>query len=192
MSYERIIARENGEKSRILVHNFALPGMKPDVGVDVFKQKPGSTVWEHCTQSGEERKTAMAMSRDDYLKHGRHPMFSAFSIGELLKLQVEAKRLGYANPFVHAALHFTNQDGQMDKATVLICTKTGMIDNLPENMQFEKQDAQFIQYEKEQLKVETNQFQQARVIDVAELQRVVIPHLLSLQKQEMSASPGPA
>lgn len=67
--------------------------------------------WELCVQSPEERKSAMAMSVDDYVKNGRHPMFGAVTTGELLTAQVEAKRFGYNNPQIEATLHLTNPDG---------------------------------------------------------------------------------
>lgn len=200
MPYVKIIARENGENSKIVVTNYALPGFKPDIGIDVFKQKPDGVNWDLCTQSHEERKSAMAMSVEDYGKNGRHPMFYEVKTGELLKAQVEAKRFGYNNPYIETTLHFTNLDGQDVTIPVMVNTGTGMIDvrepNEKMQQQANSQDSgqviQYLQFGKEKLKVESNSHNQSRVIDLPNLQGLVTSHQLNVERNANVTSHSPS
>ena len=69
MSYTKIIAKQNGERARIVVTDYALPGFEPCIGVDVFKQHPDGVNWVICTQDPEDAKAAKAMSRADYVNY---------------------------------------------------------------------------------------------------------------------------
>lgn len=186
MAYVKIIEKESGERSRIVVTNYALPGLKPDIGVDVFTQKPDEKNWELCVQSSQERELAMAMSVDDFVKNGRHPMFNAVTPGDLLKAKAEANRFGYSNPPVEATLHFTDMDGRDVAAPVIVDTATGLIEG---QQSFDK--VQHLQFGQEQLKVESNSHQQSRVIDLPELQRLAIRHHLNVERSaDKSYSPS--
>lgn len=189
MSYVKIIKRENGDSSRVLFTNYALPGFKPDVGFDVFIKKCGEEKWTLCVQSPEDKKASMAMSVDEYIKHGRHPMFSAFTTGELLKASIEAKRFGYNNPEVEGSLHFTAVDGNDVTTPVPVCTATGMIGRGEplENIK----EGHYLQFGREQFKVESNSHQQCRVTDLPGFQLHATQHLLSLEKvAKQSHSPS--
>lgn len=187
MAYVKIIEREGGERSRIVVTNYALPGFKPDIGTDVFKQAPDGKNWELCVQSPEERKSAMAMSVDDYVKNGRHPMFGAVTTGELLKAQVEAKRFGYNNPQIEATLTLTNLDGGNISVPVIVDTATGMIERKqPVDSPAHEDDGsltvQHLQLGKEQFEIESNIYQQSRVIDLPNLQQIAVRSFLSHER----------
>ncbi|MDU8350897.1 hypothetical protein RYA05_03195 [Pseudomonas syringae pv. actinidiae] len=189
MSYAKIITRENGDSSRVLFTNYALPGCEPEIGIDVFTKKVGEKNWTLCVQSPEERKASMAMSRDDYIKHGRHPMFSAFTTGELLKASIEAKRFGYNNPEVEGSLHFTTVEGKDVTTPVPVSTATGMIGR---GEPFENiKEGHYLKFGKMQFKVESNSHQQCRITDLPVFQMHVTHHLLSLEKNA-ERSHGPS
>lgn len=198
MSYSKIIARDNGQHARILITNYAMPGAKPDVGVDVFTLKEDGKNWDLCTQSPEERKASRAMSVDEYVKHGRHPMFYAVSHAELFKAGAEAKRFGYQNPYVDGILHFTAADGREMSAQVSVYTGNGMIDleKWHDDMaihQGKGANAQikYLEYGKRQLEVESNAHQQARVIDLVGLQQLAT-RLLPDPKRNVAEPGGPS
>lgn len=199
MSYSKIITRENGQHARILITNYAMPGAKPDVGVDVFTLKADGKNWDLCTQSADERKASMAMSVEDYVKHGRHPMFYTVTPAELFKAGAEAKRFGYQNPYVDGTLHFTAADGREMTAPVSVYTGNGMIDleKWHDDMAIHhgkgaEAKIQYLEYGKRQLEVESNAHQQARVIDLPALQqlatRVLLDHHRDVDEPGFSPS----
>lgn len=76
-----------------MVTDYALPGFKPDIGVDVFTQNADGKNWDLCTQSPEDKAAAKNMSVNDYIKKGRHPMFYVVSFGEIFTAINEANLL---------------------------------------------------------------------------------------------------
>lgn len=129
MSYTKIIAKQNGERARIVVTDYALPGFPPSIGVDVFKQHTDGENWVICTQDPDDAKAAKAMSVADYVKHGRHPMFSEVTHADLLKAQSEAKRFGYNNPLIETTLHITHPDGTEATIPVIVHTADGRLED---------------------------------------------------------------
>jgi hypothetical protein len=200
MSYTKIIAKPNGERARIVITDYALPGCPPSVGVDVFKQQPDGINWVKCTQEPEDRKAAMAMSVDDYVKHGRHPMFSEVTHADLLKAGAEAKHFNYRNPYIEATLHVTNTDGDKATVPVIVDTADGMLINHevfeclknPDDGTDSAQKVGYLQVGKKQFEVETNRFQQCRVVDLPVLQQLVARQQLNPKLEAAEACNGPS
>jgi hypothetical protein len=199
MAYSKIIVRENGSKSRILITNYAMPGGQPDVGVDVFMINADGKNWDLLTQSFEQRKQSMAMSVDEYVKNGRHPMYRAVTNAELLKARIEAGFFGYNNPRVEAVLHFVSPEGEESTATVEIDTGTGMVD-LEKWLddvgdRYPATDGasliKYAQYGKERLALETNEFQQACVLDLPNLQLAVAREFLGRDRKPVESTCEP-
>lgn len=97
MAYVKIIEKEGGGNPGLSLQITHCLDSNPILAL-TFLNKRLTVKTGNCVQSPEERKSAMAMSVDDYVKNGRHPMFSAVTTAEFLKAQVEAKRFGYSNP----------------------------------------------------------------------------------------------
>lgn len=183
MPYTKIVEREDGKKSKVVVTNYALAGHKPNVGVDVFKQVPGTKNWELCSQTPEEKKASMAMSVSDYLKNGRHPMFYEISPAELLKIGKEARFFGYGNPHMDASLALREPGGGNSEIGVIVDTGTGVIHEVPD-LDLKASPAERLYIRGESFDVETNAHQQIRVIDIPRLQNLMA---LSMPKPEGSS-----
>jgi hypothetical protein len=200
MSYTKIIAKPNGEMARIVITNGALAGFPPSIGVDVFKQNPDGVNWVLCTQDYTERKAAMAMSVADYVKHGRHPMFNEVSHADLLKAGAEAKHFNYRNPYIETTLHVTNTDGDKATVPVIVDTANGLLINRddfeclknPDDGTDNAQKVGFLQVGKKQFQVETNPFQQCRVVNLPVLQQLVAREQMAPKLEAADACNGPS
>jgi hypothetical protein len=185
MPFEKLIEKENGDVSRIVITNYAAPGAKPDVGVDVFMKKQEDKNWTYLTQSPEERKASMAMGVDDHIKH---PMYKAVTNADLLKAGVEAKRFGYSNPHIEATLYIVSPEGNNTSRPVIVSTANGMIEDktVTEDQHVSADDGsvKHLIFAKQQFSVESNDFQQSRVVELASLQQVATRHLLSVERNK--------
>jgi hypothetical protein len=190
MPYNKVIKRESGEFARILITNYAQPGAKPDVGVDVFRKKQDSNNWDLCTQSHEEKKASMAMSVHEYIKNGRHPMFSAVTTAELLKAGIEAKCFGYTNPHVEAVLHVKDDSGSAVSIPVEVDSGKGMIESQSHLDGLPSSEGQYLTLNNERFEIESNGLGQARVTDLAGFQDLVVRNQLRVDRDaEESRSP---
>lgn len=170
MAYTKIVVKENGQWSRIVFTDYALPGFYANVGIDVFVKQPGNDSWELLVQSPENRKQSMAMSVAEYVAKGRHPMFYALTMGEMLKASVEAKRFGYMNPYIKATLQLKYPDGSDASVPVVVDSGKGLLLEQPEVQDTGSSNAHVLHFVNEQFQVESNNHAQFRVVDLPQLQ----------------------
>lgn len=197
MTYHRILVRDCGKKVRISVTNFARAGFDPQPQTDVFTQNADGVNWDLLTQSLEDRAAAMAMSVDEYVKHGRHPIFYNVTFAELVRTSEEAKRCDWRNPDMDATVHFILDDGRELTMPVMVDTGNGIFDGaaaLDEARAQADTDCVpaevYAQIGSLRLAVETNEFQQYRVVDLSILQSLAARQLLSPAQKSAALSPG--
>jgi len=90
MRHEKIITRADGAQVRIVVTGMSSPpNFTVHRQVDVFTQKKDGINWRLCADEPGRQRKSLNMSVDEYLQHGRHPMFYVVAPSEILLAQKE-------------------------------------------------------------------------------------------------------
>lgn len=195
MTYHRIFTRDCGKKVRLSITNFSSLGREPQPKIDVFAQNADGINWDFLPEDSTALRT---MSVDEYVKHGRHPVFYNFTFSEIVRTSEEAKRCNWRNPDMDATVHFVFEDGRDLAIPVMVDTGNGMfdgkaaLDDAQGQSNTDNTPAEiYAQVGSLRLAVETNEFQQYRVTDLPALQSIAARQLLSTAKKSADLSPGP-
>jgi len=90
MKHEKLFTRKDGSQARIVVTGMTeIPSFKIHRQVDVFTQAEDGVNWCLCADTPNRHWESLNMSVDEYLLHGRHPMFHVVSPAEILLAQKE-------------------------------------------------------------------------------------------------------
>lgn len=87
MPFEEIIDGMKGKRVRILAHNGAFIGNEPELCFDYFIQKDDGKNWQLLTHKKREWAGV-----EDFVKNGRHPIWSHITLGQFLKTTERALR----------------------------------------------------------------------------------------------------
>lgn len=80
----QVIPRQDGSEVRIVVEQMTGIGLNSSIGVYVHRRESPDQHW--VLLSDKPHPDWLAMSVDDYMKHGRSEMLQSVSPGEILKL----------------------------------------------------------------------------------------------------------
>ena len=82
---ERILKREDGTEARILILDFPSPfRASRDFEVCIFSRSSDKENWNRVFDTPERRERAKSMGVDEFLAHGRNPIFSVVTPAEIL------------------------------------------------------------------------------------------------------------